>query len=171
MKNRFLSSPKLAKFVFTKIIVTSVLTSLFCLLFVKHLGLSAIIVVLFIAFDGVPMVIKYKNAFVRIVVNDEGIENKWFSLKWEDISSYEILEVYAYWGHINPKYKIECSSVVCFGKISQDKKFTKQNPQNTIFVSLNQKQLQIIEKYGKGKSEKIDEILNFYYYKKDSFDT
>ncbi|MBO5416240.1 MAG: hypothetical protein J6A83_06385 [Clostridia bacterium] len=164
MKNSFLASPQLAKFVFIKTIVTSVIILFISLFFKNNLWLAAIMFVILLAFTSVSMLIKYKNAFVKIVVNEEGIKNKWFALKWEDISSYELLEVYAYWGHKNPKYKIECSSVVCFGKISQDKKFIKQNPHETICVSLTPKQLQIIETYGKGKSEKIDEILNFYYY-------
>ena len=112
------------------------------------------------AFFCVPYFLK-RNAFIRFWADEEGLHNKYLHLKWEDISTYELFEV-TY--DLNLTLKIPCPSVICFGK-PNNKKFWKQNPKECVFISISPSHMQLLEKYGKGKSKAIDEILQRYYVK------
>lgn len=110
----------------------------------------------------VPTFIINRNAFNRFYVDDVGLHTKYLSIEWKDISSYEIMEVHIYTGDINPRKKVSCPSVICIGEYDGAKSFKRQDPKKCIMFSLIKKQLDEIEKYGKGKSKTIDQILDFY---------
>ena len=100
-----------------------------------------------------------KNGFIRVWVDDAGIHNKYYSIKWHEIDKYDLGEVVIYYYNT----KKVCPSVIYFGNYKKDKAFLKQNPKECVFVSIIPSHMQLLEKYGKGKSKAIDEILQRYY--------
>ena len=112
---------------------------------------------------------KNRNAFVIFKINEIGLHSKYLSVRWVDISSYTLLESTTYvMNDPNPWYKIKAPSVVCIGNYDEGKSFFKQNRHECLFFSLTQKQLIAVNKFGKGKSEAVDQILEYYYIANDN---
>ena len=107
---------------------------------------------------------KYRNAFVIFKVDENGLHTKFLSTKWEEILSYTLIEPQAYVIlDTNPWYRIKAPSIVCIGKFDDNKAFNRQSRHDCIFFSLSRKQLDAINKFGKGKSKAIDQVLEYYY--------
>ena len=101
---------------------------------------------------------KDKNAFLKFWVNDEGIHNVYYTIKWEEIESYNICEVYF---RYNRTFKIQCPSVLCFGVYASNKTFSKQDPSKCIFVSMTPEYFELLKQY-KERSKVICEIVELY---------
>ena len=101
---------------------------------------------------------KEKNAFVKFVVNDEGIHTKYCSINWAEIKEYNICEVYF---RYNRTFKIQCPSVLCLGVYDSSKRFSNQNPSKCIFVSMTPQYFDLLKRY-KDRSKVICEIIDLY---------
>ena len=101
---------------------------------------------------------KEKNAFLKFWVNDEGIHNKYYSINWEEIKSYNICEVYF---RYNRTFKIQCPSVLCLGVYDSNKTFSKQDPSKCIFISMTPQYFELLKQY-KDSSKVICEVIELY---------
>ena len=156
---KYFSSPKLVKWF---IIVYSVLVAFFLILVSILSGgnieviLVAMLMSMFLVFEGSRRV---SNAFVKFWIDDIGLHNSHFTLKWEDIEKYELCEVFF---HYNVTIKFQCPSVICFGESDPSKPFHKQSSRKCIFVSLIPEHLEMLSSH-KGKSKVVDEVVGLYY--------
>lgn len=165
MKKHF-SSPKIVSVLGTTYITSEILLELCVILLVKTDGklffgfLVFLLPLIFFLFD----LKKYRNAFVLFQVDEQGLHTKYLDLDWSAFSSYETLEteVYRAGQNKNPWFRVDSPSVVCLGECAKGKPFVAQNRKNCIFFSMTQKHMQLIETYGKGKSEFVDRFLNDY---------
>ena len=165
MKKHF-SSPKIVSVLGTTYITSEILLELCVIFFVKTDGklflgfLVFLLPLIFFLFD----LKKYRNAFVLFQVDEQGLHTKYLDLNWSAFSSYEILEteVYRAGQNKNPLFRVDSPSVVCLGECKKDKPFIAQNKRTCIFFSLTQKHLRLIEAWGKGKSEYVEQFLNDY---------
>lgn len=101
---------------------------------------------------------KGKNAFRKFWINDEGIHNRYYSIKWEEIKSYNICEVYFCY---NRTFKIHCPSVICLGFYDPNKNFSKQDSSKCIFISMIPQYFDLLKQY-KDRSKMICEITELY---------
>jgi hypothetical protein len=115
----------------------------------------AIIACLILVLIGIN---KDKNAFLKFWVNDEGIHNRYHSIKWEEIENYNVCEVYF---HYNRTFKIQCPSVFCFGKYNPKKNFSNQDPSKCIFVSMTPQYFELLKQH-KERSKVICEMIELY---------
>ena len=166
MNRRYFSSPKTVSVLSTTYITLVVLLEMSVIFFVKNdgklfLGIGGFLLLLIRFFIDFK---KYRNAFVLFQVDEQGLHTKYLDLDWTAFSSYVLLEteVYRSGQYKNPLFRVDSPSVVCLGECKKDKPFIAQNKRTCIFFSLTQKHLQLIETYGKTKSEFVEQFLNDY---------
>lgn len=159
-------SQKLVKFYYIRIVITFALSFIICLFCFEYSLSASILFGGLISFGayGIDMM-QDKNALVKIKIDETGMSNPHFKIKWEDISSYELIEVHVYKKRHNPFYKVEMPSVICIGECDKSKKFRKMDMSRCILFSMTNDFFSEIEKFGKGKSQAIDQILEYYYTK------
>lgn len=164
MKKKYIVSPKIFHSILIHNLLLLVLLEIIVAIFCKNgyltLALAALILK---AIDFFVFFAKYSNAFIVFSADEIGLHTKYTHIKWEDIISYEVMETTAYKSHNkNPWYKIKCPSIVCVGNYDKDKSVFAQNKHQCGFFSLTKKHLKLIEKYGKGQTAAIDQLLKYY---------
>lgn len=85
----------------------------------------------------------YHNAFYRFAMDEKGVRNKYFSLNWNDVIDYKIIEmiINKYRGY--PKIQI---SIICIGEIRKDS-FFKLDPKKCVFFECTRKNREILEMF------------------------
>lgn len=98
----------------------------------------------------------YRNTFTIITFDENGIKNKFFLLKWEEVTSYKLCNTYSFRGNFfkPPKYG---PTIISFGEHKDD--FTKQSPTECIMLSASGKTLDLLYKYGYKKSQGIRDLF------------
>lgn len=166
MKKRHFSNERLMKFiVLSNLALWGLLVVLSYFLMQKNIVNTIIMALFWLLLLFLSEFFTQKNAFARFEIGDDGISSKHFSLSWNEISSYNLIEAFAYYGQIvNPRYKIVFPSVICFGNVDTTKSFMKQRSKECVFVALTSNNLKLLEKYGANKSLIVDDILKNYKY-------
>lgn len=164
MKKRYFTNERLVKFiVLSNLFFWVLLVVLSYFLMQKNIVNTIILSLFWLLLLFISDFLPQKNAFVRFEIGDFGISSKHFSLSWNEISSYSLVEVYTYYGLIvNPRYKIVFPSVICFGNVDTTKSFMKQKSKECVYIALTSDNLNLLEKYGANKSSIVDDILKNY---------
>ena len=158
MKKHF-SSPKLLKFLWLRqsVIISFFLIVFFCGAGIYFFPIFFLFVLGVVLFDYA----EDKNALTRFWVDEKGIHTKNLTLHWSDIESFELFEV----SHPHSRglfKKTEYPSMICLGEYNTLKSFRDQDLKKCIFISLIPQHLDLLERYGKGKSPAVDTILKYY---------
>jgi len=157
---KYFASPKLARISLFAIIGIFAFF-LFAFLIVPGNKILLIIATPFmILWIAIPTFLPIKNALSRFWVDEKGIHNRHTVIHWSEITSYEILSLEFKFkrGFKERKYP----SLICFGEVNTGKSFRHQNLKKCILISLVPKHLDLLERYGKGKSPAVDTILKYY---------
>ena len=164
MEKHYIVSPKIIRDILLHNLLMLVLLEIAFAIFSKSDYLIMALAAIFITIINFAFSFsKYRNAFILFSVNEIGISTKYTNIEWEEIESFEVMETKAYKIHDkNPWYMIKCPSIVCIGSCEKDKSVFAQNKHQCVFFSLTKKHLKLIEKYGKGKSAAIDQLLEYY---------
>ena len=98
----------------------------------------------------------YRNTFTIITFDENGISNKYFSLKWEDLTSYKLCNTYLPRRNLfkSPKYG---PTIIYFGFYNED--HIQQNSHKCIKLSASRKTLDLLYKYGYNKSQGIRDLF------------
>lgn len=162
MKQSF-SFPKLVKCIVIREAITIALVSIIAFLALrKNFPFMILAIVFFAAMALGSTMVVYRNSFSRFKIDSEGLTNGAFSIKWEEVDSYGIIECNFYPVDGNITFKISCPSALCFGHFDENKKIQRQAPYACVFMSMTKSHLLLLKKYGKGRSATVDEILNKY---------
>lgn len=100
-----------------------------------------------------------QNAYCRIVLDEEGVRNKYLCLKWEELNDCTLSSVRLNEWKLWPT--VELDSVICFGPPSPYS-FLWQNKKTHIFIALNAKNLKIMHVLANGKSRAVTQLWDRY---------
>jgi len=158
MKYHYFASPRLIAFVLIAPLAI-LLIPLFLFLFFGNF--SALISVLLLYFPLVfVMGIILRNAFCICTIDAEGISNKYYKLRWEEISEISIERILIFEYSLIPT--IHLPSAICFGATKGKRSFVSLNPKQCVFLCFSGERLQILQSLGKGKSTALDAFLKDY---------
>ena len=101
------------------------------------------------------------NAFCISKLDELTIQNKNLTIAWEKIENIEICPIRFQYGVGIFKKEVDLDSVICIGNPSK-LDFINQQIKKSVFVPMSRKNMQALKKYGGGKSEKLDEVLQQY---------
>ena len=156
---KFYSSPKLVLYCFLYPLLSFIIGSSLLLIFLRGVFLvGSIGFALFWGFFFVRYFVRYRNAFCKVWIDEIGIHSNYVTFDWSKITNYKLLEVSVFFNE-NRSCKIIFPSVVSIGNTIADRPFAKQKKEECIFFSLSPAELNLVEKYGRGKSEAIDDLL------------
>lgn len=133
-----------------------------------HLVLSAVLTIFFqlefwyffivlaVSFMIMFLVASFQETFMIITFDENGISNKYFSLKWEDLTSYKLCNTYLPRRNLfkSPKYG---PTIIYFGFYNED--HIQQNSHKCIKLSASRKTLELLYKYGYNKSQGIRDLF------------
>lgn len=107
-------------------------------------------------------VLFFRNVFCRYRITKNGVENKYTSVKWSDVQSYQIVPV-RYWRRRVCFWKgpIEYPSLLVLGKVGAANYLTLDR-RESVFFSLTRENLEAVNKYCEEKNETVSEILEKY---------
>ena len=107
---------------------------------------------------------KYRNALCMFEMNEEGISNRQVSFRWEEIEqiSIAIEELPRHGGARGLLPKSDETFRIYFVCIGSQKTeyLSNLSPKEVVFFSLSKQNVRMLQKFGSGKSAKIDAFLN-----------
>ena len=115
----------------------------------------------------------FRNAYTLVYMDEKGIRNRYYTVKWEDISCYHYFNTQQETTEMSqgrPRTAIRITiikipDIIGIGKIN-GKRFLKESPQNAVFFSVTKRNMSAIRTLCQEKNDTINDILSWEFYSK-----